>query len=146
MNGSGESQASSADVTLPAMTAGRRLFDDLRRAIETGRLRDGDRIAPIRELAAKYGIAFDTARATVGQLEKLSLVRRRRGAGTCVTARREIPSDPTHATTAPAVALMIDAKAHLFDHLTADLVEILQSRGLASIKVSWKTGAGIEQI
>src|SRR5438477_19989 len=105
MNDSQGTVASSMDVTLPAMTAGRRLFDDLRGAIETGRLRDGDRIAPIRELAAKYGIAFDTARATVGQLEKLALLRRRRGAGTFVTARREIPSDPAHATTAPAVAL-----------------------------------------
>jgi DNA-binding LacI/PurR family transcriptional regulator/DNA-binding transcriptional regulator YhcF (GntR family) len=143
MNDSSDVRRATLDVTLPAMTAGRKLYEDLRNAIETGRLREGDRITPIRELAAKYEIAFDTARAAVGQLERLALVRRRRGAGTFVTAR---PAARSEAGTSDAVALLIESKAHLMDHLTADLVDLLQQRGLPSLKLAWRPGAGAAQL
>jgi DNA-binding LacI/PurR family transcriptional regulator len=135
------------DVMVPTAMAGRRLFEDLRGAIEQGRLRDGDRLAPIRELAAKYNIAFDTARSTVGRLEQLALVRRRRGSGTFVTARTStVDSAGAQPTTAPSVALLIDSKAHLYDHLTAELVDLFQRQGLTSLKLSWRNDEGIEQL
>jgi DNA-binding FadR family transcriptional regulator len=56
----------------------------LRRAIETGAYREGDRLPPERQLAITFDAARSTVRRALDQLEKAGLVSRRLGSGTYV--------------------------------------------------------------
>ena len=65
----------------------RQLAQHLRDAITTGVSKQGDRIATEQELSQKYGVSRITARQAVIQLVSESLLVRRQGKGTFVTAR-----------------------------------------------------------
>ncbi len=73
----------------------RRQLDEL---ISTGILVDGQRLPPVRQLAADLSLATGTVARTYAELEKGGLVLSRRGAGTRVTApkslvRRDAPEE-----------------------------------------------------
>src|SRR3954449_11962063 len=59
----------------------------LRGAIESGVLRAGDRLPPLRELAAEVGVNANTLRAAYAKLEAERLIETRHGSGTDVTGR-----------------------------------------------------------
>ena len=65
----------------------RQLAQHLRDAITTGVYKQGDRIATEQELSQTYGVSRITARQAVIQLVSESLLVRRQGKGTFVTAR-----------------------------------------------------------
>jgi GntR family transcriptional regulator len=65
----------------------RQLAQHLRDAITTGVYKQGDRIATEQELSLKFGVSRITARQAVIQLVSESLLVRRQGKGTFVTAR-----------------------------------------------------------
>ena len=65
----------------------RQLAQHLRDAITTGVSKQGDRIATEQELSQTYGVSRITARQAVIQLVSESLLVRRQGKGTFVTAR-----------------------------------------------------------
>jgi DNA-binding transcriptional regulator YhcF (GntR family) len=56
----------------------------LRRAIESGTLRPGDRLPPLRELAVEIGVNANTLRAVYAKLESEGLIETRHGSGTYV--------------------------------------------------------------
>ena len=58
----------------------------IRAAITAGRLRPGDRLPALRELAADLGVNHNTLRAAVAKLERGGLLESRHGAGTFVAA------------------------------------------------------------
>ncbi|MGA5036243.1 GntR family transcriptional regulator [Streptomyces capoamus] len=60
--------------------------------IATGRLREGERLPTVRQLAADLGLAAGTVARAYRELETASLIRTRRGAGTRVAA----PPTGTH--------------------------------------------------
>ncbi|MEU1008253.1 GntR family transcriptional regulator [Streptomyces sp. NPDC005890] len=60
--------------------------------IGTGRLREGERLPTVRQLAADLGLAAGTVARAYRELEAASLIRTRRGAGTRVAA----PPTGTH--------------------------------------------------
>jgi DNA-binding GntR family transcriptional regulator len=60
----------------------------LRGAIESGVLRPGDRLPPLRELAAEVGVNANTLRAAYAKLEADGLIETRHGSGTFVTGSR----------------------------------------------------------
>jgi GntR family transcriptional regulator len=65
----------------------------LRGAIESGVLRPGDRLPPLRELADEVGVNPNTLRAAYAKLEADGLIETRHGSGTFVTgpaARRDL--------------------------------------------------------
>src|SRR5439155_10638081 len=65
----------------------------LRGAIESGVLRPGDRLPPLRELAVEVGVNANTLRAAYARLEADGLIETRHGSGTYVTgphARRDL--------------------------------------------------------
>jgi DNA-binding GntR family transcriptional regulator len=66
----------------------------LRGAIESGALRPGDRLPPLRELADEVGVNANTLRAAYAKLEADGLIETRHGSGTYVlgppTARRDL--------------------------------------------------------
>lgn len=65
-------------------------YEQLRRQFEAlvlaGVLRPGDRLPPLRQLAADLGLALGTVARTYRELEKAGLVVSRRGGGTRVRA------------------------------------------------------------
>jgi DNA-binding transcriptional regulator YhcF (GntR family) len=60
----------------------------LRGAIESGVLRTGDRLPPLRELAVEVGVNANTLRAAYAKLEAEGLIETRHGSGTYVTGAR----------------------------------------------------------
>lgn len=63
--------------------------ETLIRDISAGRLRDGERLAPEREMAAQMGIAVGTLRKALSELEDRGLVERIQGSGNYVRHRPE---------------------------------------------------------
>lgn len=63
--------------------------ETLIRDISAGRLRDGERLAPEREMAASMGIAVGTLRKALSELEERGLVERIQGSGNYVRHRPE---------------------------------------------------------
>ncbi|MEM7751834.1 MAG: GntR family transcriptional regulator [Pseudomonadota bacterium] len=61
--------------------------ETLIRDISAGRLRDGERLAPEREMAARMGIAVGTLRKALSELEGRGLVERIHGSGNYVRHR-----------------------------------------------------------
>ncbi len=72
-----------ADDPTPPYEQLRRQLDEL---ISTGELVDGQRLPPVRQLAADLTLAAGTVARAYAELEKGGLVLSRRGAGTRVTA------------------------------------------------------------
>lgn len=124
-----------------------RIVEDLRRAIESGELKPGAKIAPIRELARRYGISFDAARAAVARAEKMHLLVRRWGSGTYVGDNIA----PKHsASTAGAIAMMIDGReGHVYANLVGTLLEEFQQHDRTVVQYGWRTtetATWIEQV
>ena len=73
-------------------------YEQLRRQladlIGSGVLSPGDRLPPVRQLAADLGLAVGTVARTYRELEQAGYVRSRRGGGTRVAPTRARPADP----------------------------------------------------
>src|SRR5262245_35080670 len=63
----------------------RRLLDQLRSDLDSGRLRPGDLIPPELEIARSHGISRHTVRQAIVELAREGLLRRERGRGTFVS-------------------------------------------------------------
>ncbi|MGA3564846.1 GntR family transcriptional regulator [Melissospora conviva] len=68
----------------------RRIADELRAAIISGELADGDKLPSERELAARYAAARNTAREAVGILQAEGLAVAQHGRGVFVRQRRPL--------------------------------------------------------
>lgn len=103
--------------------------------IRNRELRPGDRLVPIRQLAAQHAISFRTALSVVSELENMGLVERRQGSGTYV--RRKPPTiDPAMAPRkATAVYLLMTHRPEAFRMLIQPMVTLLQEHGLMPIPV-----------
>jgi DNA-binding transcriptional regulator YhcF (GntR family) len=95
-------------------------YEQLRRQlaglIQSAVLQAGDRLPPLRQLAADLGLAVGTVARAYRELESAGLVSSRRGGGTRVTAAAPILSDSqrqrllrTHATTFVQQAVLLGA-------------------------------------
>ena len=90
-------------------------YEQLRRQladlIGSGVLSPGDRLPPVRQLAADLGLAAGTVARTYRELEQAGYVRSRRGGGTRVAATAPSPSTPQRALEAAAAAYLDRARA-----------------------------------
>ncbi|MER7956859.1 GntR family transcriptional regulator [Streptomyces sp. NPDC096030] len=68
----------------PTQPPSRRIAEDLRRQIESGELRSGDKLPSERALAERYGAARNTAREAVRLLAEQGLVTAKHGSGVFV--------------------------------------------------------------
>lgn len=69
----------------PARPAGGRVVEFVRRLIESGDLKPGDRLAPERDLAAQVGVSRPSLRSGLRTLQAMGVIRSRQGSGTYVT-------------------------------------------------------------
>jgi DNA-binding LacI/PurR family transcriptional regulator len=102
------------------------LVEDLREAIRLGRLREGQRLAPGRQLAREYRVSVATVNKAMAELEQAGLVERRPGSG--VYAKRW-PADETERST---VHLLMDSREHVFSHIATSVADALQDTPLST--------------
>ena len=99
-------------------------YEQLRRQladlIGSGVLSPGDRLPPVRQLAADLGLAVGTVARTYRELELAGYVRSRRGGGTKVATTAPAPPTPARALEVAAVAYLERARA--LGTTTADAV------------------------
>jgi GntR family transcriptional regulator len=94
----------------------------LRAAIAAGRLKPGDRLPTVRELAVELKVNANTVARVYSELERAGVFETRRGVGTFVRAGRaeaRPPSEHAKRLRAFATHVLSDADAHGF---TADEV------------------------
>ncbi|RJL22594.1 TetR/AcrR family transcriptional regulator C-terminal domain-containing protein [Bailinhaonella thermotolerans] len=71
-----------------------RIAGDIRRRIEAGELRPGDRVPSTRQIIQRYGVAMATATKALAALRQDGLVRPVPGVGTVVNPQREESAQP----------------------------------------------------
>jgi CheY-like chemotaxis protein len=89
------------------------IADNLQRQIESGEVRDGDRLPSQHEMAKQYGVSLTTLRSAVDLLEQRGLVRSAHGLGTFAQAPRPGGDNPQ--------VLLVDDDPQVVDLLTAIL-------------------------
>ncbi|HYK67225.1 MAG TPA: GntR family transcriptional regulator [Streptosporangiaceae bacterium] len=99
----------------------RRQFTEL---IEAAVLQPGDRLPPVRQLAADLGLAVGTVARTYRELDSAGLISSRRGGGTRVTATAHAWS---HAQRGNLVRQHAEAFVHRAVLLGADQQQILSA-------------------
>jgi DNA-binding GntR family transcriptional regulator len=77
---------------LPGSKASR-VSDAIVQAIESGALREGDRLPSEAELAAQHGVSVGTMQKVLGRLSNEGLIRREHGRGTFVSGHQVAPAD-----------------------------------------------------
>lgn len=89
-------------------------YEQLRRQladlIGSGVLSPGDRLPPVRQMAADLGLAPGTVARTYRELEQAGFVRSRRGGGTRVAATAPSPLTPQQALEEAATAYLDRAR------------------------------------
>ena len=101
----------------------------IRFAVATGKLREGDQLPTVRQLAVDLRINANTVAKVYAELERLGVVETRRGVGTFVSARHFKASsrqDHNNHLRDLADRFIAEAEAHGFS--ADDLIEHLQSR------------------
>jgi Transcriptional regulators len=111
------------------------ITDDLRRMIEAGLIRPGEKLGAIDQLAAKYRVGRSTVREALSHLKALGLVESRQGGGTYVTK----PGLEPHAMLEP------------LRHSNAELSQVLQVRkilevGAAELAARHRTAGDVEKL
>src|SRR4029079_2317374 len=90
-------------------------YEQLRRQlaelIGSGVLSPGDRMPPVRQLAADLGLAVATVARTYRELEQAGYVRSRRGGGTRVATTAPAPPTPQRALEKAPAAYLDRARA-----------------------------------
>ena len=72
---------------MPALPIYLRISELLAREIAAGHLLDGDRLAPERQMAERFGVSLGTLRKALAELARQGLLERRQGSGNYVRAR-----------------------------------------------------------
>jgi DNA-binding GntR family transcriptional regulator len=76
-----------------AVSKASRVSDAIVQAIESGALREGDRLPSEEELAAQHGVSVGTMQKVLGRLSNDGLIRREHGRGTFVSGHKVAPAD-----------------------------------------------------
>jgi GntR family transcriptional regulator len=80
-------------VKSAAVSKASRVADAIVHAIESGALREGDRLPSEEQLAAQHGVSVGTMQKVLGRLSNEGLIRREHGRGTFVSGHQVAPAD-----------------------------------------------------
>jgi GntR family transcriptional regulator len=126
MTGSTALRVVAGDPTPPYEQLRRQLAD----LIGAGVLSPGDRLPPLRQLAADLGLAAGTVARTYRELEAAGLVVSRRGGGTRVAERARLPRTEVRAALRSAADTYVQ-QARLLGATDAE-IEVATRRALRS--------------
>ncbi|HET8645303.1 MAG TPA: GntR family transcriptional regulator, partial [Vicinamibacteria bacterium] len=73
-----------SDTFTGGTAAGAQVVEHVRREIEAGHLKPGDRLAPERELARQIGVSRPSLRSGLRSLQAMGVIRSRQGSGTYI--------------------------------------------------------------
>jgi len=105
-----------------------RIAAEIRRRIDSGELRAGDRVPSTRRITQKWGVAMATASKVLATLRQQGLVRAAPGVGTVVASAR--PAEPRAAPASGAPAAPASR-----DRIVRAAVEIADAEGLAAVSM-----------
>jgi len=106
----------------------RQIIDQVRYAVATGRLQEGDRLAPIRDVAVKTRVNRNTVARAYAELERSGVLRNRAGQGSFVVM--EEPSI-SRARARKFLSEQIDimlVEAHQLRFTEPDIMKLLAER------------------
>ena len=101
----------------------------IRAAIAAGRLRVGDQLPTVRQLAADLGVNANTVARVYGELERIGVIETKRGVGSFVAASRSEArpaADTAKRLRAFAIRVLSDADRNGFD--LDDVIEAMQAQ------------------
>ena len=114
-------------------TGSRSIIAQIRRAIESGTLNDGDQLPPERELSETYSASRSTIRKALDDLEKSGLVVRKVGSGTFVSYNGPPEDDVDEVVDQISPIQLIDARIGF-------------ERQMARLAIAHATGRDIEKM
>ncbi|GAA2365390.1 GntR family transcriptional regulator [Nonomuraea africana] len=105
------------------------IVEDIKRRVASGKLKPGDRLPPVRQVARQWGVALATATKAMNTLQQQGIVRARPRVGTVVAApSTEPPPEP-----APETALSRERVVRVAIELAdAEGLGALTMRGIAA--------------
>ncbi|MFI1578001.1 TetR/AcrR family transcriptional regulator C-terminal domain-containing protein [Embleya sp. NPDC020630] len=112
-----------------------RIADELRRRIETGELRPGDRVPSTRAITAEWGVAMATATKALTALREAGLVRAVRGVGTVVADHPDAPRARVRAIAVPPTHPPRTDAELTRERVVAAAIAIADERGLAAVSM-----------
>lgn len=113
---------------MPAAYRYPQIVEEIRSRITSGRLRPGDRVPSIRQLAQHYDVAVATATRAMAALRDEGLVESRVGSGTVVSAR---PADRAGARG----SWPVERRPLNRDHVLFTAISIADSEGLDAVSM-----------
>lgn len=122
-----EPELSDAILAPRVSTGSAAIAGRLRSEILSGHYAYGDRLPAERDLATRFGIARNTVREALRQLEEIALVTRRVGSGTFVNYRERTESDEVADATSPVE--LIDVRFAVEPHIVR--LAVLNASGRA---------------
>ncbi len=145
--------------TLASEDGAQSLVSELRSQITQGKLRPGDRVLPLRDLARQYGISFLTARAAISRLEEHNWVYRKDRSGTFVSDQPGKPVAAPHGTgsrNAPhpndarhgsrCVGLMMNQTGHVVGEMASRLIAGVNAASLETATAAIEAPQRVEDI
>jgi DNA-binding LacI/PurR family transcriptional regulator len=116
--------------------------------IRQGKLRGGQRVPPVRDLARQHDVSFGAAHAAVKSLEGMGLVERFHGSGTYVRHGLATEHGKSQGSTLGRTLayLFMDNRPHVHGEMVQLLIDRLQESQVAAVRTSWAAGDSVEKI
>ncbi|MCZ6855309.1 MAG: GntR family transcriptional regulator [Gammaproteobacteria bacterium] len=106
----------------------RQIVNQIRYMVASGLLQTGEEVPPIRALALQLNVTPNTVVKAYGELEKVGIVHKRRGAGTYISARGSpLANRERKRILAKRIDAML-AEAHQLDFDVEDVVKMVHRR------------------
>lgn len=112
---------------LSAKPVYQQLIDQVKYALATGRLAEGDRLEPIREVAIRARVNRNTIARAYLELEREGIIRTRAGQGSFVCGGTALAKAKARKLLAEQIDDLL-ARAHQFKLSEADVLELVRER------------------
>jgi AcrR family transcriptional regulator len=126
------------ELSATTRTSSEEIVGEIRRQIEAGELRPGERIPSTREITRRWGVAMATATKVLAELQRAGLVRAIPGSGTVVERRTQAsPQKPTtpkpaaprpHPATRESVGLTVE-------RIVTTAIAVADSEGIGGLSM-----------
>ena len=103
------------------------IMNHIRRQVVSGRLKPGDRMPSVRELAVEFGVNPNTMQRALTELERSGLVFPQRTAGRFVTEDKKMIDEAKRSLAEQTIRGFLDSMSRL-GYMRSEIVTLLRSR------------------